>query len=206
MSKAAHVHVIDSDFRRRAQISRDLLARDYHPEIYEGAAEFLDRLPSEGPVLMMEDWDRDELGNLLETARNRGQFFPVTIYSHDPMPERIVRALHAGAIDYLRWPFDVRLLDLSLKRLVDEGGRRRTRERERAAARAMTHTLTARENDVLVSLVHGNSSREIASELGLSPRTVEIYRKRMVKKLNARSSTDAVRIAINAGILDGPIT
>lgn len=202
MSKAAHVHVIDFDFRRRAKISRDLLARDLHPEIYEGAAEFLERLPGDGPVLMMEDEERDQLAELLERTRNRGRFFPVAMYSDDPVPERIVAALHAGAIDYLRWPFEVRLLDLSLKRLNEEGERRRQAEQGKAAARAVTHTLTARENEVLFSLVQGNSSKEIAGELGLSTRTVEIYRKRVVRKLQAKSSTDAVRIAIQAGILD----
>lgn len=202
MSQATHVHVIDFDFRRRARISRDLLERDLHPEIYEGVAEFIEDLPAQGPVLMMEIEDRDELANLLEKVRNRGRYFPVAVYSDEPKPERIVRALHAGAIDYLRWPFDVQLLDLSLQRLAEVGERRRAAEQQAAAARAVTRTLTARENEVLLSLVQGNSSKEIAAELGLSTRTVEIYRKRVVKKLEARSSTDAVRIAIQAGLLD----
>jgi FixJ family two-component response regulator len=127
------------------------------------------------------------------------------MYSEDPMPERVVRALHDGAIDYLRWPFDLRLFDLSLRRLAEEGERRRAVEEEKAAAQAVTRTLTARENEVLFSLVQGNSSKEIATELGLSTRTVEIYRKRVVSKLEARSSTDAVRIAIQAGILDARV-
>lgn len=202
MSQATRVHVIDFDFRRRARISRELLERDLHPEIYEGVAEFVEDLPAQGPVLMMELEDRDELTNLLENVRNRGRYFPVAVYSDEPKPERIVRALHAGAIDYLRWPFDVELLDLSLQRLADMGERRRAAEQQAAAARAVTRTLTARENQVLLSLVQGNSSKEIAAELGLSTRTVEIYRKRVVKKLAARSSTDAVRIAIQAGLLD----
>jgi FixJ family two-component response regulator len=202
MSQTTHVHVIDFDFRRRAQISRDLLARDLHPEIYEGVGEFLEGLPADGPVLMMEIEDRDELANLLEKARNRGRYFPVALYSDEPKPERIVGALHAGAIDYLRWPFDVQLLDLSLQRLADVGERRRAAEQQKAAARAVTRNLTAREKEVLLSLVGGNSSKEIAAELGLSTRTVEIYRKRVVKKLAARSSTDAVRITIQAGLLD----
>lgn len=205
MPKAAHVHVIDFDFRRRARIARDLLARDYHPEIYESTAEFFERLPDDGPVLMMESKERDLLAELFELARSCGRYFPVAMYAEDPAPERIVDTLHSGAIDYLRWPFEARLLDLSLKRLVGEGERRRIAEQEKAAARALTRTLTARENDVLLSLVRGNSSKEIAAELGLSPRTVEIYRKRVVRKLEARSSTDAVRIAIQADILEARV-
>ncbi|MXP41585.1 hypothetical protein GRI75_08010 [Altererythrobacter soli] len=202
MPEATHVHVIDFDFRRRAQISRDLLARALHPEIYEDVGEFLGGLPAEGPVLMMEIEDRDELASLLEQARTRGRYFPVALYSDEPRPERIVSALHAGAIDYLRWPFDIGLLDLSLQRLSEVGERRRAEEQQKAAARALTRTLTARENEVLLALVQGNSSKEIAANLGLSTRTVEIYRKRVVKKLAARSSTDAVRIAIQAGLLE----
>lgn len=204
MPQVSHVHVIDADFRRRATISRELLARDYHSEIYEDAVEFFERLPSDGPVLMMENHDRDDLANLLRTASNRGRFFPVAVYAEDPAPERIVRALHAGAIDYLCWPFDAQLFDLSLKRLIEEGERRWAAEQEKAAARAVTRTLSERENEVLFSLVQGNSSKEIAAALGLSTRTVEVYRKRVVAKLEAKSSTDAVRIAMQAGILSVP--
>jgi FixJ family two-component response regulator len=196
----AHIHVIDGDFRRRAQISRELLTRDRHPEVYDSAAEFLARLPGKGAVLMKETGG-DDLGALLGEVRHRGSFFPIAVYSPTPSPDRVVKALHAGAIDYLQWPFDPVLFETSLQRLSEEGERRKNIEQRRLNAKSLTRQLTTREHDVLTLLAKGNANKDIARVLELSPRTVEIYRKKMMHKLNARSASDAVRIAIYADLL-----
>jgi len=199
-SSGAHVHVIDGDFRRRAQISRELLSHDRHPEVYDSAAEFLARLPDKGAVLMKET-DGDDLGAFLGEVRDRGCFFAIAIYSMTPSPDRVVKALHAGAIDYLQWPFDPVLFETSLQRLAEEGERLRIIEQRQAAAQSLTRKLTGREHDVLVLLAKGNANKDIARALDLSPRTVEIYRKKMMHKLNARTASDAVRIAIYSDLL-----
>ena len=200
LAKISHVHVIDLDFRRRAQIARELTNRDLHTEIYEEPAEFLHRLPSNGPVLINEEPDQGTLGQFFEEVRQAGRFFPVTVYSDAPSSEQIVRAMRHGAIDYLHWPFDAQVLDKCLRRLFEEGNRRIGIERERSEARTKVDRLTERERDVLVSLLRGNSNKEVAEELGISHRTVEIYRKNMMEKLRARSPSEAARIGIYAGL------
>ena len=195
-----HVHVIDEDFRPRAQISRELLKGDRHPEVYDSPAEFLDQLPGHGSVLMKETGG-DDLPRLVSEVRDRGSFFPIAVYSDTPSPDQVVKALHAGAIDYLGWPFDPVLFENSLRRLAEEGERRRLVEQRKATAKALTRTLTAREHDVLTLLAKGNANKEIARELDLSPRTVEIYRKKMMHKLKAKTASDAVRIAIYSNLL-----
>ena len=169
----AHFHVIDGDFRRRASISRELLTHNRHSEVYHDSSEFLARLPGKGAVLMKETGG-DDLGALLGAMRNRGSFFPIAIYSTPPSLDRVVKALHAGAIDYLQWPFDPILFETSLNLLLQEGERRGKIEQRRATAKALTRTLTAREQEVLVLLAQGNANKEIARTLDLSPRTVEI--------------------------------
>jgi FixJ family two-component response regulator len=196
----AHIHVIDGDFRRRAQISRELLTRDRHPEVYDSTAEFLARLPGKGAVLMKETGG-DDLSVLLGEVRDRGTFFPIAIYSTTPSPDLVVKALHAGAIDYLEWPFDPVLFETSLRRFAEEGERRRNVEQYKVIAKSLTRKLTARELDVLILLAKGNANKDIARELNLSPRTVEIYRKKMMHKLNAKTASDAVRIAIYSDLL-----
>lgn len=196
----AHIHVIDGDFRRRARISRDLLTHDRHPEVYDSAAEFLARLPDGGAVLM-KDTGSEDLGALLGEVRDRGCFFAFAIYSLTPSPDRVVRALHAGAVDYLQWPFDPILFETSLQRLAQEGERLRIAEQRKVAAQSLTRKLTGREHEVLVLLAKGNANKDIARALNLSPRTVEIYRKKMMHKLNARTASDAVRIAIYSDLL-----
>ena len=74
------------------------------------------------------------------------------------------------------------------------------RERRDAKAQKLIRLLTGREMDVLKCLVSGASNNEIASRLGISPRTVEVHRANMMRRLNARSVADAVRIGLYAGL------
>lgn len=202
---ALPVHVIDFDTRRRAEISRDLLARRLHAEIYEDISEFLRILPPRGVVLMVEQAEPNHFSQFLATLRAKGRYYPVAIYCDAPEPEQVVRAMREGALDYLRWPFEPALLDETLRRLGEEGDRRRQIELARARAKASVDQLTGREHDVLVSLLNGNSNKQIAAELELSPRTVEIYRKNVMRKLDARSTSDAVRIGIYADLWELPV-
>lgn len=178
------------------------MAREVHAEIYEDTSEFLRIMPSGGAVLMVE---QRELGDFLAALRGRGRYYPLSLYSDAPQPDMVVRAMREGALDYLRWPFEPDLLDDALRRLGDEGDRRRKVEVARARAHASVEQLTGRERDVLISLLHGNSNKQIAAELDLSPRTVEIYRKNVMRKLDARSTPDAVRIGIYAGLWELPV-
>ncbi|WP_165271667.1 response regulator transcription factor [Pelagerythrobacter rhizovicinus] len=202
---AGPVHVIDFDSRRRAEISRDLMERRIHAEIYENIDEFLRILPPHGAVLMVERIDGDVLSEFLAGLRGRGRYYPVSVYCEAPQPEQVVHAMREGALDYLRWPFEPELLDDTLRRLGEEGDRRRKIELARAQAKASVEQLTGREHDVLVSMLKGNSNKQIASELDLSPRTVEIYRKNVMRKLDAKSTSEAVRIGIYADLWELPV-
>ncbi|QYU69634.1 LuxR C-terminal-related transcriptional regulator [Leptolyngbya sp. 15MV] len=198
----ASVHVIDHDSRRRAEISRDVIARGAHAEIYEDAGEFLHVLPAKGLVLLVEHPERNALDDFLRAARERGRYYPVSMYSDAPRPELVVRAMREGAIDYLCWPFAANLLESALRRLAEEGERRHRTQAIRAEAKSLVGQLTQRERDVLVSLLNGNSNKQIAAELALSPRTVEIYRKNVMRKFDVRSASEAVRIGIYADLWD----
>lgn len=200
LADGSHVHVIDPDFRRRARISRDLIDREFHTEIYEDPSEFLQNLPDSGTVLISEQPAPDGLAQFFDVVRERGLYYPVSVYADSPSPEQIVRAMRHGALDYLQWPFDPDELAQSLRRVLSEGAQRVKIERERAEAKALINRLTDRERDVLLSLLKGNSNKEVAEDLAISPRTVEIYRKNMMDKLQARSASQAARIAIYAGL------
>lgn len=200
MSRRSHIHVIDSDVRRRAQIARELLSRNLHAEIYENLDEFGSSLPEEGAILIADcsaTCNPEALGALLETAKKP---LPFAGYSDDPAPERIVAAMHQGAIDYLRWPFDAALLEAAVQRLSTSGDRRAREHRRQAAARGAIEALSERELEVLALMTLGDSNKEIGRKLEISPRTVEIHRGNMMRKLHARSQSDAVRVAMLAGI------
>jgi FixJ family two-component response regulator len=157
-------------------------------------------MPSGGYVFAHDDVDHCEPRQLRELMGEQEIPLPVTFYSSEPAPERIVQAMQLGAWDYLKWPFDARLLDSSLRTLAAIGDRLIGEHRRRLEARAKVERLTARENDVLRLMVRGYANKSIAMELDISPRTVEIHRGNMMRKLQANTTSDAVRIALYAGL------
>lgn len=194
------IHVIDHDSRRRASIAREFLGRGFHAEIYEDLTEFKDRMPSGGYVFAHDDTDHCDPKQLRELMGDQEIPLPVTFYSSEPAPERIVQAMQLGAWDYLKWPFDAKLLDSSLRTLAAVGDRLIGEHRRRLEARSKVERLTAREKDVLRLMVQGHANKNIAMELDISPRTVEIHRGNMMRKLQANTTSDAVRIALYAGL------
>ena len=197
---SVRIHVIDHDSRRRASIAREFLGRGYHAEIYEDLTEFKDRMPSGGYVFAHDDANHCDPKQLRELLGDQEIPLPMTFYSSEPAPERIVQAMQLGAWDYLRWPFDANLLDASLRTLAAVGDRLIGEHRRRLEARAKVERLTARENDVLRLMIQGYANKNIAMDLDISPRTVEIHRGNMMRKLQANTTSDAVRIALYAGL------
>jgi two-component system response regulator FixJ len=107
--------------------------------------------------------------------------------------------MKAGAIDFLEKPFDDALMLASVRRGLDAGSRAISRAEEVKAAKELLASLTPRELSVLDKLVKGRSNKVAAYELGISPRTVEIHRARVMDKMNAASLSDLVRTVLVVG-------
>ncbi len=116
-----------------------------------------------------------------------------------------VRAMKAGAIDFIEKPFDDGQLIASIRHAFEVGTRTRSRSAETREARKRLSLLTSRERGVLDILVKGRSNKVAAYELGISPRTVEIHRAHIMDKLHAASLSDLVRIVLVADNGDGQI-
>ena len=202
MGRRLHVHVVDSDCTRRAAIARELYGSSIHVEIYEDLDELISRAPSHGPVLVNADQPFLDEKRCVETIRQRAGCLPVAFYSAQPSPEKIVRAMLSGAIDYLQWPSSSEGLHVAVVRMAHVGEEKTRLEKRRAAARQRVEALTKRERDVLIGVAEGDSNKEIAIRLGLSPRTVEIHRGNMLSRLDARSTADAVRIGLYSELID----
>lgn len=202
MNHQLHVHVVDSDCARRAAIARDLYSGPIHVEIYEDLNELISRAPSQGSVLVHADTPACDEPELMETIRERAGHLPVAFYSDRPSPENIVRAMHSGAHDYVQWPSSPEGLQGTVARMARDGDERTRVEKRRHTARKRVEALSQRERDVLVGVAEGESNKEIANRLGISPRTVEIHRGNMISRLNARSTADAIRIGFCSGLID----
>lgn len=204
MAARHHVHVIDPNPARRAKIARELYSPSIHAEIYESVEELLNRAPTHGSLLIA-DQEPADAEESLEELWSQSSYLPVAFYSEDPSPQRIVEAMLSGALDYLEWPFSAETLDRSVDRLQRQGDQAARAMRRKAEARRLVATLTPRERDVLEGLLEGESNKGIAKKLGISPRTIEIHRGNMMARLNAQSTSDAVRIGIYAGLGDRPL-
>ena len=126
----------------------------------------------------------------------------IVITGHADVP-LAVEAMKFGAIDFLEKPFDDEVLIASVQSALRDRQGEAKRHTERAAIESRLADLSNRERDVLVGLVAGRANKQIAFDLGISPRTVEIYRANLMDKMKAASLSDLVRMALIAEILGG---
>ncbi len=199
MNAAKHIILVDGDLRRRAAISHYLSGRGIHVEPFETVSELGGHWPRQG-LIMIHDVD-EAIPSLTDHLVQSGNWLPVVAFGENPAPRRVVSAILGGAIDYVAWPFDDTELDLILATAEDRAenvGHARLRE---AAARSRIERLTQREREVLVGMAIGHSNRSIAEQLAISPRTVEIHRAKMLTKIGATHTSEAIRIAIEAALV-----
>ena len=191
--------LIDNNFRRRAAISHNLAGTSIHVEPFESVDEMSRRWP-QGALLLVGD-EGDMLHDLFAAMSESGHWLPVVAYAEEPSIPRVVRAVLAGALDYLDWPFgesEVRQA-LAIAEIGGSGiGSAKLRE---AMARSRVQKLTRREREVLAGVADGLSNRRIGERLEISPRTVEIHRANMLNKMGASHTSEAIRIAIEASLV-----
>lgn len=127
----------------------------------------------------------------------QGLNLPIVIMTgHGDVPVA-VRAMKAGAIDFIQKPFDEEMILDSIRRALDLSEQVRSREAASGKVRGRLATLTIREREVLNNLVDGHPNKVIAFNLGISPRTVEIHRARVMEKMQARSLSELVRMTLS---------
>jgi two-component system response regulator FixJ len=137
---------------------------------------------------------------LQEELNRRNSGLPVIVVTgHGDVP-LAVRAMKAGASDFLEKPFDEELLLGAVRRAKAASDQARVQNETADTAARLIAQLTPRELDVLKHLVAGRSNKVIAYELSISPRTVEIHRAHLMDKMEARSLSDLIRMALAAGV------
>jgi len=194
------VHLVDDDAAIRRSVGFMLKTSGHRVESYESGADLLKSSASlsEGCILLdirMPGMDGLEVQQALQ---DKGIGLPVIIMTGHGDVSLAVKAMKAGAVDFIEKPFEKQALLASL----DEGFERLSRkeatgERQRDAELRL-QGLTARERDVLDGLAQGLPNKTIGYDLGISPRTVEIHRANLMSKLGVRSLSEALRIAFAA--------
>jgi two-component system response regulator FixJ len=202
-SETAIVHVIDDDEALRDSLAFLLRTADLDVMSHASAAAFLDALPLTGLTCIITDVRMPGLSgiDLLRRVRELGIEVPVIVITgHGDVP-LAVEAMRCGAVDFLEKPFDDEVLLQSVRAALRQQAGAAKRQSERAGIENRLAALSPRERDVLGGLVAGRANKQIAFELGISPRTVEIYRANLMDKMQAGSLSDLVRMALIVGIL-----
>jgi two-component system, LuxR family, response regulator FixJ len=202
-SDKATVHVIDDDEALRESLTFLLQTARIGVESYASAAAFLEALPGKQPGCVITDVRMPGMTgiDLLRRLRELKIEVPVIVITgHGDVP-LAVEAMKVGAIDFLEKPFDDEILLASVRTALKRQDGVTRRSSERAEIEGKLATLSNRERDVLSGLVAGRANKQIAHDLGISQRTVEIYRANLMNKMQAGSLSELVRMALIAGVV-----
>ena len=190
------VHVVDDDAAVRRSLERLLDTAGFRVVSYDSSSAFLEAARGLSACRVLLDIQMPGVDGLAVQARlNRlGVPLPVIVMTAHGDVARAVQAMKAGAVDFLEKPFDDETLLNAIEAALAKAGRR-VGDREAVEAAQRIATLSPREREVLDGLVTGRPNKVIAFDLGISVRTVEVHRARMMERLGTRKLADAVRLA-----------
>ena len=198
------VHVIDDDEAARDSLAFLLGTAKIDVKTYESATAFLAIAPNVKSGCIITDVRMPEITgiDLLRRLKELKIGVPVIVVTgHGDVP-LAVEAMKIGAAEFLEKPFDDEVLLNAVRSALNKQNTDSRRQAERADIDSRLAALSNRERDVLHGLVSGLANKQIAFDLGISPRTVEIYRANLMTKMLASSLSDLVRMALLAGILN----
>lgn len=200
----ATVYVVDDDTGMLESTQWLLESVGLKVEAYTDGQQFLDAVTATSYGCVILDVRMPGLGglNVQEELQKRGSRLPVIFISGHADVPIAVRAFKAGAFDFIEKPFNEQLLLDSVQQALQQQQTSSSRHKSDQATETLISTLTPREKDVFLPLAQGYTSREIAEQLGISVKTVELYRSRVMKRLGAERLPDVTGIAIVAGGLD----
>jgi FixJ family two-component response regulator len=195
------VFIVDDDEAVRSSLRLLLKSVGLVPTALGSAREFLDKYDPAQPGCLVLDVRMPGMSGieLQETLNRQGAVIPVIfITGHGDVP-MAVEAMQAGAFDFLQKPFrDQDLID-RIQRALEKDRASRAALTERSLIRERLESLTPREREVLTLVTSGKPNKIMAADLGVSQRTVEIHRARVMEKMGATSLAQLVRMTMDLG-------
>lgn len=194
------VHVIDDDPAVRDSLSFLLETAKLETRVYDSAIAFLEALPEVTSGCVVTDVRMPEMTGIELVRRLKAQGFTlpiIMITGHADVP-LAVEAMKAGVADFIEKPFNDDILLAAIATALRSGEEGRRGAAEVAEITGRLTSLSGREREVLDGLVAGHANKVIAFDLGISPRTVEIYRANVMTKMKAASLSELVRMAMLA--------
>jgi two-component system, LuxR family, response regulator FixJ len=194
------VHIVDDDDSVRRSAAFLLKNAGYRVTNHMSGVAFLKEAKTAERGCVLLDVRMPEMDGLevQKEMASRGIDMPVVILTGHGDISVAVKALRAGAVNFIEKPYDKETLIAAIEEAYNKLDRKHDKEMKAGEAKIRLASLTGRERDVLDGLVAGYPNKTIAYDLGISPRTVEIYRANMMEKLRVRSLSEALRIAFIA--------
>ncbi|MFZ5960405.1 response regulator transcription factor [Pseudomonas knackmussii] len=202
--ETAVVYVVDDDQRMLDSTVWLLESVGLKAKAFTSGREFLDACPVDTHGCVLLDVRMPGLGGLAvqEEMRRRGIELPVIFVSGHADVPIVIRAFRAGAVDFVEKPYNEQLLLDSVQQALSSRERQHASRFGLGELEARLAALTPRERDVFLPLVRGYTSREVAEQLEISVKTVDLYRARVMKRMQAATLPDLVGMAIAAGLVD----
>lgn len=196
MSNARLLALVDDDEAVRSSIALLLSAHAFAVQDYASGAALLHDLDGGyAPDVIISDVRMPDMSGteLQEELKRRGNHTPFVLITGHGQVAMAVAALKAGAVDFIEKPFTEHVLLEAIARALEAADKHADTARRKADLRARVSQLTPRQRQVMDRVVQGHSSKEIAAELGISPRTVETYRLWILEKMGVSSTAMLIR-------------
>jgi FixJ family two-component response regulator len=200
-SDAPVVFVVDDDASVRESLESLLLTAGWQPETFASAEDFLERTRSHGPTCLVLDLTLPDLNglDLQERVVDRTDMPIIFITGHGDVPAS-VRAMKAGAAEFLTKPFGDEVLLHAVEEALERSRVTLAREAELRALQDRHASLTTREREIMAFVVSGLLNKQIAARLGISEITVKAHRGRVMRKMQADSLAELVRVAATLSV------
>jgi two-component system, LuxR family, response regulator FixJ len=201
------VFLVEDDPDDRDALVFHLTATGYRVQAYDAAEPFLAVLDPATKGCLVSDVrlpGMDGLALIAELAQ-RGSRLPVIVITGQADVPVAVRAMKMGAVDFLEKPFAQGAIAETVQRALEGAREAASLKHETEAAAALIATLSRREREVFDGLVAGKLGKQIAQELGISPRTVEVYRASTMEKLGVNTLSELVRLGILTELHKSPL-
>ena len=198
------VHLVDDDASFRTAMQRRLKHAGYEVSTYTSARHLLDRLPSESvpSCILLDVWIPELSGpELQERLSELGSMLPIIFLTGHPDIPTTVRAIKAGAEDFLTKPISSDELLRAVERAIAHHEVTRSLKSKLDMVRAHIASLTPRERQVFELVIRGNTNKQVARELGGTERTIKAHRHRVMEKMQVRSLAELVSLSERVGVL-----
>ena len=198
------VHIVDDDASFRTAMERRLKHAGYEVATYASAQPLLDRLPSESvPSCILLDVQLPGCGPALQTRLSGlGSTLPIIFLTGHPDVPTTVRAIKAGADDFLTKPVSSNELLRAIERAIAHHEVTRGLKSKLDAVHSRIATLTPREREVFALITRGRTNKQVGNTLGATERTIKAHRQRVMEKMQVRSLAELVSLAERVGVLD----